>query len=124
MDRVLPTTRVKVESMAHTNPSRSLMRWLDNVADLLEREGSVRKRGAPRAISQAFVAGIATIWRTLGPNPGLAYDFFLHPANDHRIRRGGRVLAFNDDRICEIPFKCSPIQLVFVMDETSAQNLV
>jgi hypothetical protein len=85
------TTRVKVEGMAHTNPSRSLMRWLDNVADLLEREGSVRKRGAPRAISQAFVTRIATIWRTLGLNPGLAYDFFLHPANDHRIRRGGRV---------------------------------
>jgi hypothetical protein len=85
------TLRVKVEGMVHSNPPRSLVHWLDNVADLLEREGSARKRGAPRSILQVFVSRIATIWRTLGLNPGLAYDFFLHPANDDRIGRGGRI---------------------------------
>src|SRR5215467_4305976 len=83
------TTRVKVEGMVR--PSRSLVHWLDNVADLLERERPARKQGAPRSISQVFVSRIATIWRTLGLNPGLAYDFFLHPATDDRIGRGGRV---------------------------------
>jgi hypothetical protein len=85
------TTRVKVEGMVQANLSRSLVRWLDNVAGLLEREQPASKRGAPRSISQVFVSRIATIWRTLGLNPGLAYDFFLHPANDDRIGRGGRV---------------------------------
>jgi hypothetical protein len=85
------TTRVKVEGMVPANPSRSLVRWLDKVADLLEVEQPARKRGAPRSISRAFVWHIATIWRTLGLNPGLAYSFFLHPANDGRIGRGGRV---------------------------------
>jgi hypothetical protein len=82
-------TRVKGEGMVR--PPRSLVHWLDNVADLLERERPARKRGAPRSISQVFVSRIATIWRTLGLNPGLAYNFFLHPANDDRIGRGGRV---------------------------------
>jgi hypothetical protein len=45
----------------------------------------------PFPLKKVGVARIATIWRTLGLNPGLAYDFFVHPANDHRIRRGGRV---------------------------------
>ena len=27
----------------------------------------------------------------IGTEPGLAYDFFLHPADDDRIGRGGRV---------------------------------
>src|ERR1700730_8548427 len=85
------TTRVKVEGMVPANPSRSLVRWLDQVADLLEGEQPALKRGAPRSISQAFVSRIATIWRTLGLNAGLAYNFFLHPANDDRIGRGGRV---------------------------------
>jgi len=85
------TTRVKVERMVQANPSRSLVRWLDNVASLLEQERPTRKRGAPRSISQVFVSRIATIWRTLGLNPGLAYNFFLHPATDDRIGRGGRV---------------------------------
>jgi hypothetical protein len=67
------------------------MGWLNNVADLLEEEQSARKQGAPRSISRVFVSRIATIWRTLGLNPGLAYDFFLHPADDDRIGRGGRV---------------------------------
>src|SRR5215467_5810851 len=73
------TTRVKVEGMVR--PSRSLVHWLENVADLLERERPARKQGAPRSISQVFVSRIATIWRALGLNPGLAYDF----------GRGGRV---------------------------------
>jgi hypothetical protein len=85
------TTRVKVEGMVPANPSRSLVRWLDKVADLLEREQPALKRGTPRSISQVFVSRIATIWRTLGLNAGLAYNFFLHPANDDRIGRGGRV---------------------------------
>jgi hypothetical protein len=85
------TTRVEVEGILRTKSARSLVHWLDDVADLLEREGSARKRGAPRALSQVFVARIARIWRPLGLNPGLAYDFFLHPANDDRIGRGGRI---------------------------------
>ena len=44
-----------------------------------------------RQISDVIARLIATIWRTLGLNPGLAYDFFLHPADDDRIGRGGRV---------------------------------
>jgi hypothetical protein len=84
-------TRVKVERMLQASPSRSLVHWLDNVADLLERERSTDKRGAPRSISQVFVSRVATIWRTVGLNPGLAYNFFLHPANDDRVGRGGRV---------------------------------
>ena len=85
------TTRVKVEGLVPANPSRSLVRWLDKVADLLEREQPARKRGAPHSISQAFVSRIARIWRTLGLNAGLAYNFILHPANDERIGRGGPV---------------------------------
>ncbi len=83
--------RVKVEVMVQDNPSRSLVSWLDNVAGLLERERPARRRGAPRSISQVFVSRIATIWRALGLKAGLAYNFFLHPANDDRIGRGGRV---------------------------------
>jgi hypothetical protein len=85
------TTRVKVEAMLGAKPSRSLVGWLNNVADLLQEEQPARKRGAPRSISRVFVSRIATIWRTLGLNPGLAYDFFLHPADDDRIGRGGRM---------------------------------
>jgi hypothetical protein len=83
------TTRVKVEGMVR--PSRSLVHWLDNVADLLERERPARKQGAPRSISQAFVSRIATIGQALGLNPGLAYNFFLYPADGDRIGRGGRI---------------------------------
>jgi hypothetical protein len=64
------TTRVKVESMVR--PSRSLVHWLDNVADLLEQERPAPKQGAPRSISQVFISRIATIWRTLELTPGLA----------------------------------------------------
>jgi hypothetical protein len=85
------TTRVKVEAMLGAKPARSLVGWLNNVADLLEDEQPARKQGAPRSISRVFVSRIATIWRTLGLNPGLAYNFFLHPAKDGRIGRGGRV---------------------------------
>ena len=85
------TTRMKVEAILGAKPARSLMGWLNNVADLLEEEQPARKQGAPRSISRVFVSRIATIWRTLGLNPGLAYDFFLHPADDDRIGRGGRV---------------------------------
>jgi hypothetical protein len=84
-------TRVQVETMFHDDPSRSLATWLADVGHLLEQERPARKRGAPRAISQVFVSRIATIWRTLGLQVGLAYNFFLHPANDDRIGRGGRV---------------------------------
>ena len=66
--------------MLQTNPSLSLVRWLDNVADLLEQERPTGKQGAPRSISQVFVSRVATIWRTLRLNPGLAYNFFLSPA--------------------------------------------
>ena len=85
------TMRVKVEEMVRAVPSRSLARWFDNLADLLEQERPARKRGAPRSITQAFVSRIATIWRSLGLKPGLAYDFFLYPATDDCIGRGGRV---------------------------------
>jgi hypothetical protein len=90
-DAIPATTRVKVEGMVPANPSRSLVRWLNDVADLLEREQPTAKRGAPRSISQVFVSRIATIWRTLGLKPGLAYDSFLDPATHDRIGRGGRV---------------------------------
>jgi hypothetical protein len=90
-EAMIATTRMKVEAMLAAKPSRSLMGWLNNVADLLEEEEPSRKRGAPRSISRIFVSRIGTIWRTLGLNPGLAYDFFLHPAKEHRIGRGGRV---------------------------------
>jgi hypothetical protein len=93
------TTRVKVEGMLHTKSSRWLVRWLDSLADLLEQERPVRQPGAPRSISQGFVSRIATIGRTLGLNPGLAYDSFLHPASDDRIGRGGRVES-NFQRYC------------------------
>jgi hypothetical protein len=84
-------TRVKVEAMVQAIPSRSLVRWLDDVADLLDRERPVRKQGAPRSLTRPFVSRVAAIWRTLGLKPGLAYDFFLHPADGNRIGRGGRV---------------------------------
>jgi hypothetical protein len=87
------TTRVKVERMLQTNHSRSLVRWLKNVADLLEREQPIGKQGAPRSTTQAFVSRVGRIWRTLGLNPGLAYNLFLHPATDNRIGRGGRVAS-------------------------------
>jgi hypothetical protein len=85
------TTRVKVEAMLGAKPARSLVGWLNNVADLLEEEQPARKQGAPRSISRIFVSRIATVWRTLGLDPGLAYNFSLHPAKDGRIGRGGRV---------------------------------
>jgi len=84
-------TRVKVEAMVQDNPSQSLVSWLNDVAGLLERERPARKRGAPRSISQAFVSRIATIWRSLGLKAGLAYSFFVHPADEDCIGRGGRV---------------------------------
>jgi hypothetical protein len=82
---------VNAERMLQAKPSRSLLRWLNDAADLLERERPIRKLGAPRSITQLFVSRIAKIWRTLGLNPGHAYNFFLHPGNGDRIGRGGRV---------------------------------
>jgi hypothetical protein len=67
------------------------VRWLNDIADLLEEEWPAHKQGAPRSISRIFVSRIASIWQTLGLKPGLAYDPFLHPAHDDRIGRGGRV---------------------------------
>ena len=84
-------TRVKVEAMVKAIPSRSLVRWLDDVAGLLEREQPARKRGAPPSVARVFVSRVAAIWRTLGLSPGLAYDYFLHPADGDRIGHGGRV---------------------------------
>jgi hypothetical protein len=85
------TTRVTVEGMLPANSSRSLVGWLDDVAGLLDRNRPARKRGAPRSLTQIFVSRAAVIWRTLGLNPGLAYNFRLHPTTDDRIGRGGRV---------------------------------
>jgi len=85
------TTRLKAEHMLQAKTSRSLRRWLNDAADFLEREQPTKRRGAPRSITQLFVSQIAKIWRTLGLNPGLAYNFFLYPADDDRIGRGGRV---------------------------------
>jgi hypothetical protein len=85
------TTRVTVEGMVQAIPSGSLVRWLNAVAGVLDRERPAHKRGAPRSITRVFVSRVAAIWRTLGLNPGLAYDFFLHPATDDRVGRGGRI---------------------------------
>jgi hypothetical protein len=85
-------TRVKVEVMVQAIPSRSLVRWLDDVAELLDRERPAQKRGAPRSTARAFVSRVAAIWRTLGLKPGLAYNFLLHPS-------GGRV-ASSFQRYC------------------------
>ena len=77
---VMPaTTRVKVEGMVQTIPSRSLVRWLDDVAGLLDQERPARNRGAPPSIARVFVSRVAAIWRTLGLNAGLAYNFFSAP---------------------------------------------
>jgi hypothetical protein len=83
------TARVTVEGMVQAIPSRSLVRWLNDVADLLDRERPVRKR--PGSVAQIFVTRVAAIWRTLGLNAGLAYNFSLHPASADRVGRGGRV---------------------------------
>jgi hypothetical protein len=90
------TTRMKVEGMVHANPSRSLVRWLDNVADLLEREQPAAKRGAPRSISQVFVSRIATIWRTMGLNAGLAYNSFCTPPMRTKLGAVGALRAFSN----------------------------
>jgi hypothetical protein len=84
------TTRVKVEGlMQQAKPS--LVPWLDQLVELLHRERPTRKRGAPRAITRVFVSRTAAIWQTLGLNPGLAYNYFLYPATDKEIGRGGRI---------------------------------
>jgi hypothetical protein len=86
------TTRVKVEGLVQqAKPSKSLVQWLNRLVDLLGRERPARKQGAPRSITQIFVSRTAAIWRTLGLNAGLAYDFFLHPGTGGEIGRGGRV---------------------------------
>jgi hypothetical protein len=85
------TIRVKVEAMLAGRPSRSLRSWLNHVADLLDKEQPARRPGAPRSITRKFVSCIARIWRTLGLNPGLAYNHLLYAADADRIGRGGRV---------------------------------
>jgi len=92
--------RVKVEGMVQAIPSRSLASWLEEVADLLERERPARRRGAPRSTARAFVSRVAAIWRALGLEPGLAYDFFLDAdATTDSLRGGGRV-ASSFQRYC------------------------
>jgi hypothetical protein len=78
------TTRVKVEGLVQTIRSRSLVTWLNEVAELLERERPARKPGAPLSTSRFFVSRVAKVWRELGLKPGLAYDFLRRP-------RGGSV---------------------------------
>lgn len=86
------TTRLKVEGlMQQTKPSTSLVQWLNRLVDLLGGARPARKMGAPCSITQTFVSRTAAIWRSLGLNVGLAYDFFLHPATGSEIGRGGRV---------------------------------
>jgi hypothetical protein len=94
-----------------------------------ERERPARKRGAPRAIQQVFVSRIATIWRTLGLKAGLAYDFFLYPANDDHIGRGGRVES-TFQRYCRAaltavgdPTEISARQVVNYKRNTSATRI-
>jgi hypothetical protein len=85
-------TRVKVEClMQKAGRMASLSGWLTLLADLLLQERPTRKFGAPRSQSQLFVWRVASIWRRLGLRPGLKYNFFLHPANQDRIGRGGRI---------------------------------
>jgi hypothetical protein len=81
---------VKVEGlMQQTKTSTPLVQWLNRLVDLLGRDRPARKLGAPRSITQTFVSRTAAIWRSLGLNVGLAYDFF----------RGGRV-ASSFQRYC------------------------
>lgn len=76
-------TRLKVELLIQQSmPSTSLVEWLNRLAGLLGCY--VRKVGAPRSIKREFVVRAAAVWRSLGLNVGLAYNFLLHP-------RGGRV---------------------------------
>ncbi len=119
-------TRVKVETMVQDNPSRSLVPWLANLAHMLERERPVRKQGPPRTISQLFVSRVAAIWRTLGLKVGLAYDLFLHPADEDSIGRGGHVES-RFQRYCRAaltavgdPTKISARQVVNYKKNTSA----
>ena len=86
------TTRLKVEGLVQRiKPSTSLVKWLNRLVDLLGSNRPARKLGAPRSITQAFVWRTAAIWRSLGLNAGLAYDFLLHPPAGGEIGRGGRV---------------------------------
>lgn len=86
------TTRLNVEGlMQQSKPSTSLVQWLNRLVDLLGRSRPARKAGAPRSITRTFVLRTAAIWQSLGLRAGLAYDFFLHPATDGEIGRGGRV---------------------------------
>jgi hypothetical protein len=80
------TTRTKVEGMVQAIRSRSLMRWLQKLADVVDQERPVRQR--PRSVAQIFVARVAVIWRTLRLEPGLAYNFF---ATLDRVGHGRRV---------------------------------
>src|SRR5262245_2782375 len=78
------TTRMQIEGlMQESKPPTALVQWLNRIVDLLGRYRPARKAGAPRSITQAFVLRIAAIWRSLGLNVGLAYDFFLHPATSN-----------------------------------------
>ncbi len=86
------TTRLKIERLVQqSKPSASLVEWLNRLVDLLGRSRPVRKIGAPRSITRAFVLRVATIWRSLGLPVGLAYNFFLHPGTGGENWRGGRV---------------------------------
>jgi hypothetical protein len=72
------TTRLKVEGLMHqSKPTASLVQWLNRLVDLIGRFRPARKVGAPSSIAQAFVLRVATIWRSLGLNVGLSYNYFI-----------------------------------------------
>jgi hypothetical protein len=87
-------TRVKVECiMQKAGRMASLSGWLTLLADLLLQEPPACRVGGPHSQSQLFVWRVASIWRRLGLRPGLAYNHFLHPGEQDRIGRGGRIAS-------------------------------
>src|SRR3984893_8600498 len=84
------TTRVKVEGMVPANPSRSLVRWLDQVADLLEGEQPALSRipgaerhTAPWASNQGRPMCAMAIYEAVRNRTRRAFGFAV---NLHRFR--------------------------------------